>query len=330
MNWFKALIPDFQKKDTQEPKNKLHLILCGIMIICVFLPWIRYSTLEVGGKVSEIVSDNILGITTWYGIAALATALVAALGIYLNQYALTFWGCIAGAVFGLIGANSYADIKIEDYVIFKEQFEALARAGGATYVNHIGAKLFIMASCLLAGFSCVKIFSSDDTKEETLLSKIIVGLAAFICAAIAIDAIIIRPTFISYITTNIYSWGLLNTVVILLTYSYYLSNKENKSNKSNMAATVLLAVAFLFSNANASQYKASLNRGEFDEIRAAKYLQSESYDDRDEQREIEKKTEDAYDDELIPTRPGQQIEKRSRDRDRDRYDDDDYDYDYEY
>lgn len=330
MNYFKVLIPDFQQKETQEEKNKLYLILCGIMIVCVFLPWIRYSTLEEGGKVPEIVSDNILGITQWYGIAALLTALVAAWGIYKNQYALTFWGCIAGAVFGCIGAHSYADVKVEDYVIFKEQFEALARAGEATYVNHIGAKLFILASCLLAGLSFIKLFNPDNSKEDTLLSKIIVGLAAFVCTVIVLDAIIIKPTFISHIAANIYSWGLLNTVIILLIYSYYLSHKENKSNKCNMAATVLLVVAFMFTDANASHYKASMNSGSYNDIRRAKELDFKSYDNRDDKREYEKKVEDAIEDELRPTYPGHNIQKDDSGHDRhyneDRYYDEDYDW----
>lgn len=326
MNYLKALIPDFRKPDSQEPKNKLHLILCGIMIVCVFLPWIRYSTLETGGKVPEIVSDNILGITTWYGIAALLTALVAAWGVYSNHYALTFWGCVAGLIFGYIGANSYADIKIDDYIIFKETFEEYARDGHGTGVNHIGAKLFILASSLLAGFSCVKIFTTHDTKEETALSKITIGLAAFTCAVIAFDAIIIRPTFVSFIAVKIFSWGIPNALIILLAYSFYVNSKEGKSNRLNMFATVLVVVAVMFTNNMASLNKANYYNGsQYDDIRYYHSLDIRSYDDRDDERELEKKIEDAYDDDLTPKQPGDNLEKRNRDRGRDRYyDDDDY------
>ena len=325
MNSLKALIPDFRKADSQEPKNKVLLILCGIMVACVFLPWIRYSTLETGGKVDDIVSANVLGITTWYGIVGLITALIAAVGVYLNQYALTFWSCLAGAVFGLIGVTSYADIKFDDYIIFKEDFEAYVRAGNGTGVNHIGAKLFLLTSCLLAGFSFVKIFSAKEKKEETTLSKITLGLAAFVCAVIVVDAMIIRPTFVSYIATNILAWGLPTALIVLLAYGYFVNGKEGKSNKLNMYATVLFVIAFLFTNPIATQNKSYFDYGQYDDIRYFHKLDVRSYDDRDDKREIKEKEEDAFDDGMERKKPQEDVEKRKRNRNR-YYDDNDYDW----
>ena len=312
MNYLKALIPDFRKADSQEPKDKVLLILCGIMVACVFLPWIRYSTLETGVKVDDIISANVFGITTWYGIVGLITALIAEVGLYLNQYALTFWSCIAGAVIGLIGVTSYADIKFDDYIIFKEDFEANVRTGEYTGINHIGAKLFLLASCLLAGFSFVKIFSAKEKNEETSLSKITLGLAAFVCAVIVVDAMIIRPTFVSYIATNIFAWGLPIALIVLLVYGYFVNVKEGKSNTLNMYATVLVVVAFLFTNPIATQNKSSCDYGQNLDIRYFRGLDASSHDDRDDQREIKKKLEDAQDAGLLHTYPGNPIEKRNR------------------
>lgn len=312
MNNLKLFIPDFKNlkfKGTQK-LDICGLIFCGILVVCVFLPWMRYSTIETGGKVNEIVSGSKLGITTWYGIVGLLTALVATYGVLVKQYALTFWGCILAAIFGLIGANSYADIVIDDNIIFKETFENLARTGGATMVNHLGAKLFIAVACLLAGFSCVKLFTANDNKEQTLLSKIMVGVAAFFCAIFVLESIITTPTFISYIIVNISSWGLLTLAVAFLAYSYYVSAKEGKSNKLNMVATVLMVVAFFFTNVGVSEYKAGLDSAAAKEVNAAISLEQKSYDDRDDQKAIEKKQKDAEKEKQVVLNVGAPISKQ--------------------
>lgn len=320
MKCLKALIPDFRSTETEKTKSYLHIILCAVMIIAVFLPWIRYSTIETG-KVNELVSANILGITTWYGIVALATALAAGFGILRSQYALTFWACVLGSIFGYIGMNTFADVKFDDYIIFKESFEEAERMGNATNVNHLGAKIFTIASCLLAGFSLVKVFCKNEGKEESLISKVTLALAAFIGIVLTLDAIIIKPTCISLIAANIFSWGLTEAIVIVLILSYVSNTKAGKSNKLNNYAVAILTVAFLFTNANATHYKAQFcEASTYSNIRSFDDSDNTCYDDRDDEREVEKKTKDALEKDLKPIRPGQSISKKNSDSDYDDYD----------
>jgi hypothetical protein len=85
MKCLKALIPGHKSCEVNETQKILHTILCGILVVSVFLPWIHYSTLEIG-KTNEIVYDSVLGITTWYGIAALLIAIVAGVGVFKKGY----------------------------------------------------------------------------------------------------------------------------------------------------------------------------------------------------------------------------------------------------
>jgi hypothetical protein len=328
MNYLKALIPGYRSCEVNETQKTLHTTLCGILVVSVFLPWIYYSTLEIG-KTNEIASDSVLGITTWYGIAALVTAIVAGFGVIKKEYAITFWACVGGAILGYIGTQSYADIKIDDYIIFKETFEESARNGNVTGVNHWGAKIFTIVSCLLAGFSLSVLFSDKEEKEESPLAKVTLGLSIFLFVFIAIDAIILKPTVFSIIAANIYTWGLPIALILLLAYSFATNMANGKSNKLNMYALSILLVALIFSNPEISAGKARCQYRTFgNNVDYSYRIHKQCYDKLDVEKELEKKAEDAMDDELTITSPGENIYKKGYDRDS--YDSDRYYYEGDY
>lgn len=317
MKRLKLLVPDLNALKSNETKNtqdKVSLALCAIMVVVVFLPWVRFTTLDASGKVNELISSSALGITTWYGIIGLVVALLAGYGIYRKQYALTFWGCVAGAIFGYVGMNSFTDITIEDGIVFKETFEACVREGNATAVNHIGAKIFTMAALLLAGLSLTKVFCKCEEKEESPISKVVLGLAIAVGAIICIDAIIIEPSIFSSLASKAYAWGIPTATVILLVYAFLTNCKEGKSNKLNTYAVIILAVAFLFTNNILTTRKFTVESStDIKNIERFVELDKSSYDDRDDKKSESEKTKAAAKDKLDVKQPTDNAVKKGKD-----------------
>ena len=165
-------IPDFgaiAKTDWGKPhidtKNKMWLVMAGaavLMVVFVFIPW---ETVTVSrGSMSETASR--LGITTWFGILGLISALVAVYGVFYKNLQFVFCGAVLAAVMGLIGWLTIVDVTLDGETMTAEEIKlatsslvsAVASAFGTKIsVGHIGAILFLVASLVLAGVSFLQI-----------------------------------------------------------------------------------------------------------------------------------------------------------------------------
>ena len=158
---FKKLIPDFgaiAKTDWAKPhidtNDKNWLMLAGgalLMVIFVFLPWQTLTTIAEGASVSA----SRLGITTWFGVLGLISALVAVYGVLYKNLQFVFCGAALAAVWALIGWFTIVDMTVNGVTMPAEaikmanQAAAIASAFGKKVdisVGHIGAILSLVAS----------------------------------------------------------------------------------------------------------------------------------------------------------------------------------------
>jgi hypothetical protein len=104
---------------------------------------------------------------------------------------------------------------------------------------------------------------------------------------------------------------------------------NGKSKKLNMYALSILLVALIFSNPEISAGKARCQYRTFgNNVDYSYRIHKQCYDKLDVEKELEKKAEDAMDDELTITSPGKNIYKKGYDGDR--YDGDRYYYEGDY
>ena len=169
---FKKLIPDFSvvaktnwAKPNLDTKNTMWLVMAGaalLMVIFVFLPWQTVTISSAGASVSA----SRLGITTWFGILGLISALVAVYGVFYKNLQFVFCGAVLAAVWGLIGWLTIVDVTLDGETMTAEEIKlatssvgsAVASAFGTKIsVGHIGAILFLVASLVAAGVSFLQI-----------------------------------------------------------------------------------------------------------------------------------------------------------------------------
>lgn len=303
---FKEFIPDFNgigKTEWGKPnlskRNYVLLALAVVMLVVVFIPWVRYSIINPE-KSTEILSGSRLGITTWYGIVGLVGALITAYGVLYKKYAFAFWGAIISAIMGYIGINSYADIKFDDYIVFKETMENFDRNSVGAPVSHIGANIFLLASSLVAAFSFIKIACKEATDETTPISKAAFGLAAVVALVLCLDSILFTKC-LSGLALNIITWNLPLAAILLTVYSFYTDKKEGICRSQNAKTVALLVVAFFFTNPVFTTTKNIIKEG--NKCKTATEFHSidvRSYDDKEASKAIEKKMTEAMEDKLTP------------------------------
>ena len=168
----KKFIPDFSViaktnwgKPNIDTKNKMWLVMAVaavLMVVFVFIPW---ETVTVSiGSMSETGSR--LGITTWFGILGLISALGAVYGVFYKNLQFVFCGALLAAVMGLIGWLTIVDVTNNGETMTAEEIKlatssvgsSVASAFGAKIsVGHIGAILFLVASLVAAGVSFLQI-----------------------------------------------------------------------------------------------------------------------------------------------------------------------------
>lgn len=343
---FKAFKPDFgvfSKTNWAKPnlckKNYLYIGLAAVMVIFAFLPWLRFSAVELG-KTNEVISGSRLGITTWYGIVGFVGALIATYGVLYKQKVWAFWGALLACVMGWIGTNSYADIKFDDYVVFQESMEKFAIEGKGMAISHFGAHVFMLAAAFIAVLSFIKIVcKEDETKETSSLSKAALILTAVVTVVLCIESFTFSSTCLSVFAANLLAWNLPLVCILVVAYSYVLDKKEGRSNANNVAAFGILLIGFLFTSPMFIQYKAAKNTKlnvKAESLNAFKKIEEKTYDLTDLEKDYEKKLEKMGKKE-IPVGPGyQEVQSKSKgskhggrdyDYDYDEYDDYDYDYD---
>jgi hypothetical protein len=311
---FKAFKPDFgvfSKTEWNKPnlckKNYLYIGLAAIMVIFAFLPWLRYSAIESGDP-NEVINGSRLGITTWYGIVGFVGALVTAYGVLYKQKVWAFWGAVLAFIMGWIGANSYADIKFDDYVVFKETMEQYARAGQGMAISHFGANVFMLAAAFVAVLSFIKIVcKEDETKETSQISKVALVLSTVVSVVLCVESFTLSSSCLSSLAGNILAWNLPLVCILIVAYSYVNDKKEGKSNANNVTAFAVLVVAFLFTSPALINTKANkASDVERASVEVFEQIDDETYDAKDENKALEKKQEEASKDKLQTLSPGKE------------------------
>ena len=174
---FKKLIPDFgviAKTDWAKPhidtNDKNWLMLAGgalLMVIFVFLPWETLTTNAEGVSVSA----SRLGITTWFGVLGLISALVAVYGVLYKSLQFVFCGAALAAVLALIGCFTIVDITVNgvtmpaEAIKMAKELASLASAFGKQAdisVGHIGAILSLLASLATAVAAFLQIKKANE------------------------------------------------------------------------------------------------------------------------------------------------------------------------
>lgn len=175
---FNKLIPDFSvvaKTDWAKPhidtKNNAWLIMAGaalLMVVFVFIPW---ETVTVSrGTMSETGSR--LGITTWFGILSLISALGAVYGVFYKNLQFVFCGAVLAAVWSLVGWNTIVDVTKDGATMTAEEIKLATSDLGSTVasvfakvkitVGHIGAILSLVASLVAAVVSFSQIKKANE------------------------------------------------------------------------------------------------------------------------------------------------------------------------
>ena len=175
---FKKLIPDFSAigktnwgKPNLDTKNPMWLVMAGaalLMVVFAFIPWETVTVTR--GALS--VTGSRLGITTWFGILGLLSALLAVYGVLYNQKQFAFCGALLAAVFAIIGCFTIVDVTKDGETMTAEDIKAATEGAGATVasavfglkvsVGHIGAILSLIASLVLAGASFLQIKKENE------------------------------------------------------------------------------------------------------------------------------------------------------------------------
>lgn len=315
----KAFKPDFgvfSKTEWNKPnlckKNYLYIGLAAVMVIFAFLPWLRYSAIESGDP-NEIINGSRLGITTWYGIVGFVGALATTYGVLYKQKVWAFWGAVLAFVMGWIGANSYADITFDDYVVFKESMEQSARAGQGMAISHFGANVFMLAAAFVAVLSFIKIVcKEDETKETSQISKVALVLSTVVSVVLCVESFTLSSTCLSSLAGNILAWNLPLVCVLIVAYCYVNDKKEGKSNANNVTAFAVLVVAFLFTSPALINTKANkASDVERASVEVFEQIDDETYDAKDENKALEKKQEQAGKDKLQQLSPGKETITKS-------------------
>jgi hypothetical protein len=165
-------IPDFSaigktnwSKPNFDTRNPFWWVMVGatlLMVVFVFIPW--QTVTVTSGPISETASR--LGITTWFGVLGLLSALLAVYGVLYNQKQFAFCGALLATVWALVGCFTIVDVTKDGVTVTAEQIEAAIVAANATIalkfgvnisVGHTGALLFLIASLVLALVSFLQI-----------------------------------------------------------------------------------------------------------------------------------------------------------------------------
>ena len=297
---FKALKPDFgvfSKTDWAKPnlckKNYLYIGLVAVLVIFAFLPWLRFSAVDTSGKTNEVINGSRLGITTWYGIVGLVGALLTAYGVLYKQKAWAFWGAVLAFVMGWIGTNSYADIKFDDYVIFKETMEKEAIAGNGMAISHFGAHVFMLVAAFVAVLSFVNLVcKEEETKETSQLSKTALTLATVVSVVLCVESFTLSSSCLSSLAAQLLTWNIPLVCILVVAYSYVDDKKEGKANTNNALAFGVLLIAFLFTNPAVISTKAEVNtKVDVETVKIFKKIEDNTFDARDLNKAEEKKQE---------------------------------------
>ena len=127
---FDAILKTDWSKPQLDSKTKKSAISPVVMLISVFFPW---CSITWGGEVLE----SYLGIQTWCGVLALIVAAIALAGTLYKHRSLSFWGAVAGVVFGLFGTVVVPGATAEGL--------EFAEAMGTDF-SHFGAYPYLIAS----------------------------------------------------------------------------------------------------------------------------------------------------------------------------------------
>lgn len=157
---FKTLLPDFNaigktnwgkpelKVDTKDVYGLAVLAGAVLMLVFVFLPWVKVSVSFFG--MSE--SESVLGIATWYGILGFVVALIGMVGVLYKHYTLTFWASVLGVVAGCIGiaavSSATSELGLGDL-----GFGDMA----GVKISSIGAILYLVASVVAGAGAFLKL-----------------------------------------------------------------------------------------------------------------------------------------------------------------------------
>lgn len=168
---FKRLIPDLNtlrhtdwSKPQFDTKNLLFWASMGmvtLMVIFTLLPWFgTYATLF-----RESEATTRLGITTWYGLVALISALLTGGATLYKQYGIAFFTSALGVVMGLIGLVCYTSLTnggdTLDVEEVRRSIHLVKGLGGTVKIIRIGAVLYTLAALLSAGISLLSAIGYD-------------------------------------------------------------------------------------------------------------------------------------------------------------------------
>lgn len=172
----KTLLPDFEaigktdwskpKIDTKDSVTLFSFIASALMVVFVFLSWIKLNaTLDVMGVDVKIEGAK-MGVESWYGVCALICGLLAVVGCLYQHVSLTFSAAVLGLVFGIVGYMSFPEVTVTGTFMGMSRSEVVksladwkegVEEAKSSDISHLGAILYMVASAIAALIAYKKI-----------------------------------------------------------------------------------------------------------------------------------------------------------------------------
>lgn len=158
--------------DTKDKTNLLMFVGAALMVVFVFLSWIKLNaTLEVPLDFMDVdvkIEGATMGIKTWYGVCALICGLAAVVGCLYQHVSLTFSAAVLGLVFGIVGYMSFPEVTVTETLVGMGMSETEVvkslddwkdgvEGAKSSDISHLGAILYMVASAIAALIAYKKI-----------------------------------------------------------------------------------------------------------------------------------------------------------------------------
>ena len=165
----KTLLPDFEaigktdwskpKIDTKDSVTLFSFIASALMVVFVFLSWIKLTATYDLGYFNANAEGEKMGVETWYGVCALICGLTAVVGCLYQHTTLTFSAAVLGLVFGIVGYMSFPEISVKVSAMGLSETEVVkslddwkegVEDAKSSDISHLGAILYMVASAVAA------------------------------------------------------------------------------------------------------------------------------------------------------------------------------------
>ena len=152
--------------DTKDKTNLLMFVGAALMVVFVFLSWIKLNATLDTGLVDVKVEGAKMGVESWYGVCALICGLLAVVGCLYQHVSLTFSAAVLGLVFGIVGYMSFPEVTVKmsamgmsetDVVKSLDDWKDGVEGAKSSDISHLGAILYMVASAIAALIAYKKI-----------------------------------------------------------------------------------------------------------------------------------------------------------------------------